>query len=45
MLEHPPYEHLLKGENIPIDIVYEDEAAKDSLQTPAVESETPVNEQ
>lgn len=25
MLEHPPYEHLLKGENIPIDIVYEDE--------------------
>lgn len=25
MLEHPPYEHLLKGENIPIDIVFEDE--------------------
>ncbi len=25
MLEHPPYEHLLKGENIPINIVYEDE--------------------
>ena len=25
MLEHPPYEHLLKGENIPIDIVYEDD--------------------
>lgn len=25
MLEHPPYEHLLKGENIPLDIVYEDE--------------------
>ncbi len=25
LLEHPPYEHLLKGENIPIDIVYEDD--------------------
>ncbi|MVO10689.1 RluA family pseudouridine synthase [Flavobacterium sp. TP390] len=25
MLEHPPYEHLLKGENIPLDIVYEDD--------------------
>ena len=25
MMEHPPYEHLLKGENIPIDIVYEDD--------------------
>lgn len=25
LLEHPPYEHLLKGENIPITIVYEDE--------------------
>ncbi|NJM79873.1 MAG: RluA family pseudouridine synthase [Flavobacterium sp.] len=25
MLEHPPYEHLLKGENIPIDIVFEDD--------------------
>lgn len=25
MLEHPPYEHLLKGENIPIDIIYEDD--------------------
>ncbi|AWM14859.1 RNA pseudouridine synthase [Flavobacterium sediminis] len=25
MFEHPPYEHLLKGENIPLDIVYEDE--------------------
>lgn len=24
-LEHPPYEHLLKGENIPLDIVYEDD--------------------
>ncbi len=24
LLEYPPYEHLLKGENIPIDIVYED---------------------
>jgi 23S rRNA pseudouridine1911/1915/1917 synthase len=24
-LEHPPYEHLLKGENIPINIVYEDD--------------------
>ncbi|CAM3997315.1 MULTISPECIES: RluA family pseudouridine synthase [Flavobacterium] len=25
MLEHPPYEHLLKGEDIPLDIVYEDD--------------------
>lgn len=25
MFEHPPYEHLLKGENIPLDIVYEDD--------------------
>lgn len=25
MLEHPPYEHLLKGENIPLNIVYEDD--------------------
>ncbi|MEZ4853981.1 RluA family pseudouridine synthase [Flavobacterium sp.] len=25
MLEHPPYEHLLKGENIPLDIVFEDD--------------------
>ncbi len=25
LLEHPPYEHLLKGENIPLDIVYEDD--------------------
>ncbi|MCG2612427.1 RluA family pseudouridine synthase [Flavobacterium sp. SM15] len=25
MLEHPPYEHLLKGENIPLDIIYEDD--------------------
>lgn len=25
LLEHPPYEHLLKGENIPINIVYEDD--------------------
>ncbi|OYU85170.1 MAG: RNA pseudouridine synthase [Flavobacterium sp. BFFFF2] len=26
MLSHPPYEHLLVPENIPLDIVYEDEA-------------------
>ncbi|AXG74896.1 RluA family pseudouridine synthase [Flavobacterium arcticum] len=25
LLSHPPYEHLLEGENIPIDIVYEDD--------------------
>ena len=25
LLAHPPYEHLLKGENIPLDIVYEDD--------------------
>lgn len=25
MLEHPPYEHLLKGENIPLNIVFEDD--------------------
>ena len=25
LLEHPPYEHLLEGENIPINIVYEDD--------------------
>lgn len=25
MLEHPPYEHLLKGENIPLNIIYEDD--------------------
>lgn len=25
MFEHPPYEHLLKGENIPLDIIYEDD--------------------